>query len=61
MTYSGQENHFFRLIKEKKMDDDDDVGPCPPWVGVSLMPHHNYRRAIQPLLDDHLIDAVEWR
>jgi len=32
-----------------------------PWVGVSLMPHPQYRRAIQPLLDQHLIDAIEWR
>jgi hypothetical protein len=32
-----------------------------PWVGVSLMPHPQYRHAIQPLLDQHLIDAIEWR
>jgi len=32
-----------------------------PWVGVSLMPHTEYRRAIQPLLDHNLIDAIEWR
>jgi hypothetical protein len=36
-------------------------GTPTPWVGVSLMPHPQYRRAIQPLLDRHLIDAIEWR